>query len=466
MSIGPPLPAVCLGSANPLRVTLPPASAHELAPALRPSPAARLRATGLPQWLALAGLGTRLLGARLRGGPEKEARQAKALVRTLGRLKGPFAKAGQLAGLRVDLVSPVIREAFASLRSDVPPLPFRLIREAVEHALGESLEVGFARFDEYPIGAASIAQVHRAKLHDGREVAVKVQYPWLAHGLEADLRVLRTALGWGGLALPDDLFQEFAHSIRVELDFRQEAAAAAEIAENLLDDAQVVVPEVIASHSGMRVLTVAWHPTLRLDDGAALDRAGVARNEVLETVARAYARQIFIDGLFHADPHPGNLFVIDEPAASVEPRVLFVDFGLCQRLRPELRRELKSAIFALLQSRTDEFVAAMDRMDMIEPGHREAVRDAVERMTTRMRRDGADVLALSSERVLALKDEAKALLYETPGLRLPADLLLYAKTVTYLFALGAELAPEVDLMKLTVPYLLRFLATRDEDPER
>ena len=220
-----------------------------------------------------------------------------------------------------------------------------------------------------------------------------------------------------------------------------------------------MVPEVVASHSSRRVLTLTWYPTLRLDDPSALAR--VPKDEVLATVARAYARQIFVDGLFHADPHTGNLFVIDEPRAAVEPRVLFVDFGLCQRLSPELRRELRLGIHALLQGRTDDFLAGMHRMGMIGPGHEDDVRAAVEPMMARLRGRGSGALALSSNRVLRLKEEAKTLLYETPGLALPNELLLYAKTLSYLFALGAEVAPEVDLMKLTVPYLLRFLAEKD-----
>jgi predicted unusual protein kinase regulating ubiquinone biosynthesis (AarF/ABC1/UbiB family) len=141
--------------------------------------------------------------------------------------------------------------------------------------------------------------------------------------------------------------------------------------------------------------------------------------------------------------------------------VLFVDFGLSRRLDPELRRELRAAILALLRGDLDAFVGGMDRLRMIAPGAEPAVRAAVARMFARLRGEGAP-LALGADRVLALKDEAKALLAETEGLQLPNDLLLYAKTLSYLFGLGAELAPEVDLMRLTVPWLLRFLATKDE----
>jgi predicted unusual protein kinase regulating ubiquinone biosynthesis (AarF/ABC1/UbiB family) len=219
----------------------------------------------------------------------------------------------------------------------------------------------------------------------------------------------------------------------------------------------VVVPEVVASHSRGRVLTTRYYPAVPILDREGLRRIGADPAEVLEILARAYARQVFVDGLFHADPHPGNLFVLEERGAR-GPRVLFVDFGLSRRLPPALRRELRLAIFAVLRGDVGDFLGGMERLGMIAPGARTGVRAAVERMFARLRGEGAAPLALGADRVLALKDEAKRLLEETEGLALPNDLLLYAKTISYLFRLGAELAPEVDMMKLTVPWLLRFLA--------
>jgi predicted unusual protein kinase regulating ubiquinone biosynthesis (AarF/ABC1/UbiB family) len=221
------------------------------------------------------------------------------------------------------------------------------------------------------------------------------------------------------------------------------------------------VPRVIESHSSGRVLTLERLPTVPL---AALDARGIPRRAVLETIVRAYARQIFDDGLFHADPHPGNLFVIDEPDAKHAPRVLFLDFGLSKRLAPGLTRELRLGILALLARDLPGFVAGMARIGAITPGAEGRVQEAVGAMFTRLAGEGAAPLALSGARVLSLKDEAKRLLYETPGLSLPNDLLLYAKTLAYLFALAQELAPEVDPMPLTVPFLLRFLAVRDPAP--
>jgi predicted unusual protein kinase regulating ubiquinone biosynthesis (AarF/ABC1/UbiB family) len=333
----------------------------------------------------------------------------------------------------------------------------------VESELDRPIERAFAEFDEAPLGAASIAQAHRARLPGGDPVVVKVQYPWLAASLAADLRIARWVLVWGsarrGSGGADVLFREFGDGLREELDFEHEARVAAEIATNLAGDASVLVPEVIATHSARRVLTVRHHPAVAIDDKLGLARLGVPPRAVLEILARAYCTQVFTDGLFHADPHPGNLFVVDEPGAATRPRLLFVDFGLSRRLDPALRHELRLGIHALLRRDVPAFLDGMERLGAIAPGHRGDAERAVALMFARVAASGG--LAAGGAQVLSLKDEAVALLRETPGLRLPADLLLYAKTLSYVFSLGSELDADVDMMKLCLPSLLRFLAAKE-----
>ena len=397
-------------------------------------------------------------------------RAAGVLAAVLGDLKGAFVKAGQFASLRVDMLPARAREPLASLQDRVPPLPLEVVRGVVEEDLGAPLESLYHRFDPIPLGTASIAQVHRAALPDGREVAVKVQHPWLEASLRSDLGVIRAALaGFSflrGRGRVDQrrVFEEFATGLAEELDFEREAEVATEIAANLADEPQIVVPEIVRSHSTRHVLTMRYRPAVSILDRTALARLGVNPGDVLEVLARAYAKQVFVDGLFHADPHPGNLFVLEEADAGSRPRVLFVDFGLSKRLDPALRQELRKGIYALLQRDLDTFVSGMERMGMIAPGAEGRVRTAVSAMFTRIREGGGTPLAMSGSAILSLKDEAKALLQSTEGLHLPNELLLYAKTLSYLFQLGAELDPRVDLMRLSVPFLLRFLADRSERP--
>jgi ubiquinone biosynthesis protein len=393
----------------------------------------------------------------------RTVRTVSDLVGTMGALKGAFVKLGQFALVRHDLIPGAGAEALASLRSQVPPLRFETIRAAVEAELGVRLETLFAQFDEQPLGAASVAQVHRARLHNGESVAVKVQYPWIEQSLPSDLRWVRRAMRavtrWLGREIPDQeaLLREFETGLREELDFAREARVASEIASNLASEPQVAVPRIIESHSSRRVLTMTYLDAVPVDDHAALARIGASRREVLEVLGRAYAKQIFADGLFHADPHPGNLFVIDEPTAADRPRILFVDFGLSKRLSPDLRKHLRVGIYALLQSDLDAFTAEIEAMGMIAPGAYDDVRAAVGAMFERVRESGGG-LGVPGSAVLGLKDEAVALLRQTPGLQLPNDLLLYARTLSYLFQLGENLDPEVDLVRLSTPHLLKFLA--------
>jgi ubiquinone biosynthesis protein len=393
------------------------------------------------------------------------------LVALLGGLKGAFAKAGQFASARPDVIPAGAAEAFARLRDRVPPLPFALIRAVVEQELALPIGEAYDSFDEEPIGAASVAQVHRATLLGGQEVVVKVQYPWIRDSLPRDLAVLRVAARfsvwlrgrtrWG--VDFDRFFDEFAGGLREELDFVREGEVASEIAGNLAADTQVVVPEIIAERTTHRVLTMTWHDCINVADRSGLDARGISRAAVLEVVTRAYAKQVFVDGLFHADPHPGNLFVLDEPEAGASPRVLFVDFGLSKRFDEELRRALRQGIYAVLQREPATLVARMGELGMIGPGAEPGVRLAVDEMFERIAEQVGQggMLGSSGAQVLALKDEAKRLLQETEGLQLPNELLLYAKTLSYVFALGEELDPEVDLMKISIPYLLQFLATRE-----
>jgi ubiquinone biosynthesis protein len=437
----------------------------------------RFRSSGLEAVLRLSWLGLRVTLRHAFGAlhdalrPDgREGRRARRLERSaeqtaavLGALKGAFAKAGQFAASRPDLASPQMQAALARLRDHVPPIPFRQVRAVIEAELGRPLVDVFARVHMRPLGAASIAQVHLARLHDGDEVAVKVQYPWLRPALRADLLLLRVLVStWlryrgSNRAAALRLFDEFAASLQDELDFEHEARIAGQIAANLADEPRVIVPRVHTELSTARVLVLERSYGVPLSEGAALRQEGIQPRAVLDVLVRAYARQIFVDGLFHADPHPGNLFALPDPEDPQHPRVVFLDFGLSRRLDLGLKRAIREAVFAVLKRDVDAFMVQMGALDMIAPGAEPGVRAAVEAMFEHMRSSGA-VLEQSGSQVLALKDHAKTLLRDTPGLQLPTDLLLYAKTLSYLFALGESLDPEVDMMKLTVPHLLRFLA--------
>ena len=441
---------------------------------------ATLRARGIEAPLRLAGAltldalaATGALADHFGGTERRERRRAarrsarlQRWVRVAGALKGAFAKAGQFASLRYDVLDPEARAALDSLQDRVPPLPFETIRRCLERELGGALDAHFSELEEQPIGAASIAQVHAGRLLDGTPVAVKVLYPWIEAAMPHDLRLLRRALRRlvRGADDFDRLFGEFADGLARELDFELEARSARAIAANLSNQPGVIVPTIFDAQSTRRVLTMSRHDGHRIDDTDAFDARGIERRRIVEILAHAYGQQVFADGLFHADPHPGNLFLVAPSASDTldaePPRVLFVDFGLCKQLEPALRQALREAILALLQKDPSAFVDRMDQMGMIAAGARPLVEQRVVGMFERITGAGG-ALVLSGGQVLGIKDEAKQLLANTPGLQLPNDLLLYARTLSYLFALCERIEPNVDVMKISVPFLLKFLAQRE-----
>ena len=435
-----------------------------------------LRILGLTIWVAGEGL-----LARLRGGfkPQsdrkalRDAAQDRAVIRTvalLGHLKGAFVKAGQFAALRHDLISAHTASVLASLRDRVPPLSLQQLEPLILEELGSENRDQITDIEPVPLGSASLAQAHRAWLNDGSEVVIKVQYPWIEDATPRDITLLRTlarlSAGWlrrrpGSVGI-EQLFDEFSEGLMSELDFREEARSAQAIATNLASVPGVVVPKIYPALSSKRMLTMSYHPCVPIHDTQTLKQLGVPPADLLTRLAHAYAKQVFVDGLFHADPHPGNLFVLDTPDAGDNPQVLFVDFGLCRQLSPELKAAMRQGIYAVLQRDPDAFILRMNEMGMIAAGSEEGVRRAVVKMFETMQSAASgNPLDASSGGVLALKDEAKRLLQNTPGVQLPNDLLLYAKTLSYLFALGELLDPDVDLMKISLPYLMRFLAAQD-----
>ncbi len=387
---------------------------------------------------------------------------------TLGSLRGVYTKLGQMLALRADALPDEIRSELERLFDATPPLPFDSVRAEIERALGP-LDRHFRSVDPVPLGTASVAQVHRARLRDGTPVAVKVRLPELSpERLARDLRALRRAIRLAGTCsssaralLP--LVDEAAAALLAELDFVREGRAAEEIARDLADDPRIVVPRVHWSATAPSVLTLAYVPRLPLDSRTALEQAGVRAEACVAIVARAYGRQLFAHGRFHADPHPGNVYLVDEsdplaPPGAAGPRILFVDFGLSQRLPDALRAELRLGVHALLRRDVPAMVAGLERAGAVIPGRAEAASAALH---AALQAGAADALSAGASGIGGLVAVGKRLVRESDAFRVPRELLLFARTLAQLFALAQRIAPESDPMRHLVPELLRFLAEPD-----
>ena len=283
------------------------------------------RITLLPNWMQrLCRMMDRLMRSR---GATKDA--GGALADALLRLGPGFVKFGQALSTRADLIGPEMSLSLSQLQDRLPAFPARIARRLVESETGKPLDATFTEFNDTPVAAASIAQVHAATLIDGRRVAVKLLRPQIDQRMRSDTMLffaLASILEWAAPGLRRlklvTAVQQFVEISDVELDLRMEAAAAGRLAENLRDDAGIYVPWVDLERSTSRMLVIEWIDGIRIDDVPALEATGHNISDLTEAAARSFFNQVFRDGFFHADMHPGNIFV------AADSRLVPIDFGI------------------------------------------------------------------------------------------------------------------------------------------
>ncbi|HEV3053583.1 MAG TPA: AarF/UbiB family protein, partial [Solirubrobacteraceae bacterium] len=301
------------------------------------------------------GLGPSLgLGRHIEDGEARQVPFARRLRHSLEECGGMFVKAGQVASTRSDLVSPPVAEELSHLQDQVAPAPPDGVRELLEDELGSSVDEVFAEFDSQPLAAASIGQVHRARLHGGQQVVVKVQRPGIADSVNRDLDVLnqlatvveqRTT--WGAEYHVCDLADEFAERLREELDFEIEARNASDIAANLHGASDVRIPAVFHDLTTRRVLVMEWLDGVSVRDADAIDELGVDRRELAEDLLRCMLQQMLVDAQYHADPHPGNVMVLRNG------RLALIDFGAASRIDPLQQTAIRDVMVAVSQRDAD-----------------------------------------------------------------------------------------------------------------
>lgn len=364
---------------------------------------------------------------------------ADELARDLERLGPTFVKIGQLLSTRSDLLAPPYLEALARLQDSVEPFPFADVEAIVTEELGARISKAFVEFEPVPAAAASLGQVHRARLRDGRRVAVKVQRPGLRDQILEDLEafaevaeLLDRRSGTSGPALTDAV-REFRKALLAELDYRQEARNLVTIGENLAEFERIVVPSPVEDYTTSRVLTMEYVRGRKVTALSPIVRIELEGRDLAEELFRAYLKQILIDGFFHADPHPGNVFVTDDR------RLALLDLGMVARISPQTQERLLKLLFAVCEGRADEAARQsagigkrLENFDRAEYGRR--ITDLVARY------QHATVSQLQVGRVILEVSRAAA---ET-GLLLPSELTLLGKTLLQLDEVGRTLDPQFD----------------------
>ncbi len=394
-----------------------------------------------------------LLGHTPRATPYTPPEHIRLAMEELG---PTFAKLGQLLSTRADLLPPAYQRELALLQDRVPSVPSDLIIAIVEAELDGSLTDHFATFEQEPLAAASIGQVHAATLPDGAAVVVKVRRPGVVAQIEADLTLLkslaRTAQQRWATAEQYDLValaDEFARTIRAELDYEQEGRAVERFATNFSANPSVHIPRVFWSHSSGQVLTLERIEGMKVTDITAIDAAGVDRSALARHATDAILQMIFEHGLFHADLHPGNLFI------EMDERIALIDFGMIGTVSDDPRDALASIILAVLHHDYDQLVDALLALGF--------ARQRVDRRA--LRADMARLLApyygrTLDEIALGPLMEAAFATIRTHQLQLPPDLVLLLKTLIMSEGMGAQLDPRFRLSEAIAPYARRLIRQR------
>ncbi len=403
----------------------------------------------------------------------REAVRFRALALRMG---GVMIKVGQFLSSRLDILPPEITDTLADLQDEVPAEKFADIRQLAEHELGASLAEKFEWFDENPLAAASLGQVHRARLKGSEEadfvnVVVKVQRPSIASIVTVDLSALQRVGRWLMYYRPvrehadvPALLREFSASVHEEIDYTHEAGNAETFFENFNNDKLVNVPRVVRSLSTLRVLTLEDVFAIKITEYDAITAAGIDRGEVARKLLDVYLEQIFEDGFFHADPHPGNLFITPLPAAknskrkTVRWQLTFVDFGMVGRVPDNLRKGLRETVVAIGTRDAVRLIKSYKELGFLLPG---ADTQALEQASAAVfdRFWGMSMSELKNVRPNDVRDighRVRDVMVEMP-FQVPNDLLMLVRTVAILSGMCTGLDPHFNLWEQLSPYASKLV---------
>jgi predicted unusual protein kinase regulating ubiquinone biosynthesis (AarF/ABC1/UbiB family) len=418
--------------------------------------------------LGLRGLSRRNRAERLR----RHARQFRALAIQLG---GVLIKVGQFLSSRVDVMPPEVIEELAGLQDEVPADAFDRIRLVAEAELGAALTEKFAGFESTPLAAASLGQVYRATLREVdipeggcAQVVVKIQRPQIEQIIATDLAALRRVGGWVQWYGPirrrvniSALLDEFTRTLYEEIDYLAEGRNAETFAANFRADPGVRVPHVIWTHTSGRVLTLEDVGAIKISDYEAITAAGIDRAEVAKRLIGTYLKQIFEDGFFHADPHPGNLFV--SPLAQGGWQLTFIDFGMVGRVLPTTRQGMRELLIGVGTQDSARVVKSYQMLNFLLPG---ADYSKIEQAQTKMfeRFWGMSMDELRQINTRELTDfayEFRDLLYTMP-FQVPQDLIFLGRCVGILSGMATGLNPNYNVWDELSPFAQKIL--KEETP--
>lgn len=421
--------------------------------------------------LALPQIGLAKLGAR--GRVRRLTRLARNFHDLAADLGGLMVKVGQFLSSRFDVLPESVTRELSGLQDEVAPQPFELIKQAIETELGMAASVAFAEIDPEPIAAASLGQAYRAKLSPGlaadlgvTDVIIKVLRPGIEEIVDVDLKALRKVGGWLSrvklVSRRTDapaLVEEFATTTLEEVNYLHEAGNLERFAADFAGDPRIGTPKVIWERSAQRVLTLSDVSAIKINDIEGLIAAGLDPNAVAAELARVTFEQFFVTGFFHADPHPGNIFVkVAEEGSGIDFTLTFIDFGMMGQISPEMRANLQSFLFAVASRDARAWVAACQKLGVLLPTADSVIlEDAVSKLFDRF--GGVRVGELIQTDPRELRDFALQFsdLIRTLPFKLPNDFLFLIRALSLISGVTSELNRDFNIWDAVDPFARSLL---------
>ena len=365
-----------------------------------------------------------------------------------------FIKFGQLLSSRPDLVGERISEELSKLHDDNPPRDYEEIKETIETQLGGNIEDFFAEFSKEALATASIAQVHEAKLHSGERVAVKVQKADVEHIVETDLSIMRFIAnesdrfntGFKHLNLPA-VVHEFDRSIHKEMDFDNELMNIRHLNDNFKYNDKIIVPVIYPDYSTEKVLTMEYVDGIKLSEVIAGNDPKYNKILIADRIVRSYFKQLFIDGFFHADPHPGNIFVTDDNA------ICFIDFGMMGALDEEFRQDLAELMIYFSDRNIDGLINQLVRMDILNE------KTDINLLKSDLNDLFSKYYGVELSRFNGIIEDLLFLMQKY-DVRLPNEFVLMARGLSMVENTALRLDPDIDVVALLKPFARKLMIER------
>lgn len=399
------------------------------------------------------------------------AKNAKRVMTTIVELQGLFIKVGQLLSVLANFLPAPFREGLASLQDSVPPRPTDEIKRRIERDLGKPVEKLFKSFQDEPIASASLGQVHEAYLFDGQRVAVKVQHADIDEIVRLDLTTIRRIMLIVSQFIAaknlDVYYRQIKAMIEEELDFEREARNIIRISENFASDPAIVFPKPIATHSMRTVMTTTFVEGIKVGDTKRIDEAGIDRKALARKIVEAYCQMVFIDGVYHADPHPGNVLV------GPKGELVLLDFGAVAELSPQMREGIPEFLEGVIRRDTDRLIRALKKMGFIARGESEDVSERVveffhQRFQEDVKLESFNLKDIKLdpqkglENLISLRRMNVGLKELSTAFHVPRDWVYLERTLLLLTGVCTELDPEMNPVDVIRPHVESFvLGNRD-----